>query len=394
MSTTAHTRRVTVFSEARFGCGPDGQWRALHRAEAAGLDRFRRAGFDVDVVARGNARCVENGVGTPTAVRPLPNYVGERGLVRSLPRLLPALVRSVLRAERVVVHLPGPIGGLAATVCRLSGRQYAAEVVGEPVAVLETLVGGRRGRVLAALVGAHTRWTVRGAGATAYVTRDALQRLYPPAGGTPSVGVSDVRLAPHEFVTTAPMTSSTPPRLVTVGHQDQPHKGHDVLLRAVALLRADGLEVEATIVGGGRRHDELCALRDELGLKLAVRMPGTVNDAGLLRAMLDEADVFVLPSRAGEGLPRALLEAMARGKPAVATELGGVPELLDPSCIVAPDDEEALAHGLRDLLTAPKHRVATARRNLEVANQFRADDLERRWSRWAAEMPTVHRSVG
>ncbi|MEJ2866425.1 glycosyltransferase family 4 protein [Actinomycetospora sp. OC33-EN08] len=379
-------RRVTVFSEARFGRGPDGRWRALHRAEAAGLDRFRRAGFEVDVVARGDLGPCEVGVGTPTAVRPLPNYVGERGLVRALPRLLPALVRSVLGAERVVVHLPGPIGGLAATICRVTRRRYAAEVVGEPVAVLQTLLAGRRGRVLARLVGAHTRWTVRGAAATAYVTREALQRLYPPAAGTPSVGVSDIRLAPEEFAD-APRTASTTSRLVTVGHQDQPHKGHDVLLRAIARLRASGLDVAATIVGGGRLHDDLRALRDELGLRDVVRMAGVVNDSSSLRAVLDEADVFVLPSRAGEGLPRALVEAMARGLPAVATDLGGVSELLDPSCVVLPRDEDALVRGLRTLLYDPEHRDAMARRNLLTADRFRADELERRWSRWAVQMP-------
>lgn len=383
--------RVSVFTEARFGRGQDDEWRALHRAEASALERFRRAGYDVTVVARGLPSRTPDGVGPPTDVASLPNYLGPSGFVRALPRLVPAVFRAVRDADRIVVHMPGAIGGVAATVCRLTRRRYAAEIVGEPVAVLGNEVGGRGGRWLARVVGRHTRWTVRGASHTAYVTREALQRLFPPAPGSASIGVSDLRLAPEQFVSTASARVSTPAQIVTVGHQDQRHKGHDILLRAIALLRRDGLDVGGTVVGGGRRHDELRALRDELGLSSSVVMAGTVNDHEALTAILDEATIFVLPSWAGEGLPRALVEAMARGLPAVATSVGGVPELLDPSCLVGPGDVEDLARGLRRLLEAPEHRAAMARVNLEVARRYEGDTLERRWRTWAHGLPPSQR---
>ncbi|WP_433802901.1 glycosyltransferase family 4 protein [Actinomycetospora sp. CA-084318] len=385
MKEAPDSRRVTVFTEARFGLGTDGVWRALHRAEAAGLDRFRRAGFEVDVMARADSRVRDAGVGTPTTVLPLPNYVGMRGLVLAVPRVLPAVVRAVRQADRIVVHLPGPIGGLAATVCRLIGRRYAAEVVGDPAAVLENLMGGVHGRLLARMQAAHTRWTVRGASHAAFVTQHALQRLYPPRPDARAVGVSDVRLPADRFIPEVQARPDQPIRIITVGHQDQPYKGHDVLLRAVPELRRRGHEVLVTIVGGGRLHDDLCVLRDELGLD-HVDMPGTVNDQDELTRLLDESAIFALPSLV-EGLPRVLLEAMARGLPVVASEVGGTPELIDDAWLVPPGDASALADALSRLIVSPELRRAASRRNLEVARGYQADVLERRWRTWADGLP-------
>lgn len=377
-----------MFTEARFGRGLDDRWHALHRAEAAALERFRSAGYEVTAVAREGNEPGDVGTHATTDVFLLPYYRGAAAFVRALPCLVPAIVAAVSEADRIVLHLPGLVGGLAATVCRLTGRRYSAEIKGDPAAVLASLLGGRRGRFLARISGLHMRWAVRGARRTVYVTREALQDLYPPARGSLSVGVSDLRLSPEQFVAAPRVRSADPARLVTVGHQDQHYKGHDVLLRAIALLRSEGLDVRGTIVGGGRCHEELRELRDALGLKPAVRMAGTVNDRHILTAILDDATIFVLPSLV-EGLPRALVEALARGLPAVASCVGGIPELLDPSCLVPPGDVAALAARVREIVDDPDRLAATSRRNLDVARDYRADVLERRWRTWVDDLPTT-----
>ena len=84
--------------------------------------------------------------------------------------------------------------------------------------------------------------------------------------------------------------------------------------------------------------------------------------------MLDSAHLFVLPSLT-EGLPRALLEAMARGLPAVATAVGGVPELLPPSCLVPPRQAKALAARIGDVV-----RDENARQRLGEENRRRATE--------------------
>ena len=99
-----------------------------------------------------------------------------------------------------------------------------------------------------------------------------------------------------------------------VGTMSQTYKGHDVLLEAMAILEGRGVRTWVTFVGDGRlRQDIDQAAR---ALSLDVSFTGRLGAAEDVRAVLDTADLFVMPSRT-EGLPRALIEAMARYLPAV-----------------------------------------------------------------------------
>ena len=108
-----------------------------------------------------------------------------------------------------------------------------------------------------------------------------------------------------------PRESSMPFTLVTVGALDQPYKGTSVLLDAVAHLQRRSVTVRLRIVGGGRLMPALRERARTLGLESKVEFLGQLDSTGVRRA-LDAADVFVMPSLT-EGLPRALLEAMAKG---------------------------------------------------------------------------------
>jgi glycosyltransferase involved in cell wall biosynthesis len=84
---------------------------------------------------------------------------------------------------------------------------------------------------------------------------------------------------------------------------------------------------------------------------------------------LDSIDLFVMPSRA-EGLPRALVEAMARGCPCIGSNIGGIPELLAPEDLVPPNNPEALAQKILEVTANPERMKAMSERNLARAKQF------------------------
>ena len=96
-----------------------------------------------------------------------------------------------------------------------------------------------------------------------------------------------------------------------------------------------------------------------------------------MRTELDQADVFVLASRT-EGLPSAMIEAMARGLACVGTRVGGIPELLPAEASVPPNDPSALADALARAAADPEHRSAMQHRNLERARAFSRANLEAR----------------
>jgi glycosyltransferase involved in cell wall biosynthesis len=154
----------------------------------------------------------------------------------------------------------------------------------------------------------------------------------------------------------------TPARLVE-------KKGHEHLLAAVGILRSRGVPVHVDIAGEGPLGPALRERASELGVQEDVVFLGTLPHDELLRRMgTGEWDVVVLPSvitASGqlEGIPVALIEALASGLPAVGTQAGGTPELMGEGAgiLVPPGDAEALAQALERLASEPELRAALAR---------------------------------
>jgi len=147
-----------------------------------------------------------------------------------------------------------------------------------------------------------------------------------------------------------------------------------VLIEAVALAVARGHDLRLSIIGDGRHRWELETLARKKKLADRVRFMGNLPPGNAVRAELDRADLFVLPSRT-EGLPRAMIEAMARAVPCIGTSVGGIPELLSPDVLVAPGSAQALAEKMLELLSDPARRARLADENLQKARGYHADAL-------------------
>lgn len=129
----------------------------------------------------------------------------------------------------------------------------------------------------------------------------------------------------------------------------QTEKGFDVLLRSMAELRG---QARLLLGGEGLLEAELPRQAESLGISDLVEFRGFVTD---VPAFMAEAGMFVLSSRS-EGLGLVIVEAMAAGRPVVATRVGGVPEVVvdgETGLLVPPDDPGALAVAIRRLLADP-----------------------------------------
>ncbi|MCH8148994.1 MAG: glycosyltransferase family 4 protein [Planctomycetes bacterium] len=131
-----------------------------------------------------------------------------------------------------------------------------------------------------------------------------------------------------------------------------PEKGHLLLLEALAILRAEGVDFHCTFVGDGPLRGQIERRLSDLRLAEWVTLTGSVEPARV-DEMYQSSHVVVLASFS-EGVPIVLMEAMARGLAVVATRVGGVSELVEDgaSCglVVPPGDAEALAQALRTVL--------------------------------------------
>lgn len=130
-----------------------------------------------------------------------------------------------------------------------------------------------------------------------------------------------------------------------------PQKGLSLLIEAAARLAADH-DFELRIIGDGAMRAELSRRITELGLGRRIALPGW-RSAAAIREELEGALALILPSFA-EGLPVVLMEALALGRPVIATAVAGVPELVDAECgwLVPSGSEQALAEAMRCALAA------------------------------------------
>ena len=144
-------------------------------------------------------------------------------------------------------------------------------------------------------------------------------------------------------------------------------KGHRFLVDAVAALRDE--RVLLAIVGDGPGRDNLRDQVRALGLVDQVRMPGNQDD---VTPWLRACDLFVLPSYANEGVPQAVMQAMACGCPVISTPVGSIGEIVTDEMsgiMVPPQDTAALAAAIRRLRDDGSLRDRLGSFGLTVARQ-------------------------
>jgi len=259
------------------------------------------------------------------------------------PRALARLGRA-FRAERAeLVHTHGhfTVNVLARVAARIAGARGLSHMH------IENAFRAGRGRALQVALDNATARLCFAIVAVSEATRGSLLRQGYPAGRLLTIpnGVEPVERADPVRLVEAPAILEVA-RLAEV-------KGQSTLLEALATVDAGAVLVGEDLEQGGAYRSALERLAQTLGIRERVVFAGRRDDVPGLMA---GCEVVCLPSRA-EGLPLVLLEAMAQGKPVVASAVGGVPELVvdgETGLLVPPGDVEALAQALRRVLGDPE----------------------------------------
>ncbi|MFF4348679.1 glycosyltransferase [Streptomyces sp. NPDC001530] len=229
-------------------------------------------------------------------------------------------------------------------------HSYVLAAPAARLARVPVLVAGRRSlgffkdghRLALALERLATRWTDFVV-ANAQAVADDVRR----SEGVPAakLGVIPNGMPEREFEPAEPAELATTLPVVVCVANLKSHKGHRYLLEACAMLRSRAGGCTLALIGDGPERAELEAQARRL--RIDVRFLGARTDAA---RFLARADVVVLPSL-HEGFSNAVMEAMAVGRPVVATAVGGTPELLQGrGVLVPPADAAALADGLQSVL--------------------------------------------
>jgi glycosyltransferase involved in cell wall biosynthesis len=310
----------------------------------------------------------------------LPDYRGAFGYARKRADLTRRIAGGLARDAAIILRVPSPIAGVVSALARRRGQPFGLEVVGDPWDVFAPGAIRHPLRVvLRRSFSRQLRFQCRQAAATAYVTREALQRRYPPREGAFTTHYSSIRLVDEDFAGSTGFRSigQGEGQVVSIGSMAQMYKGFDTLMEAVRRCRERGVQLTLHLVGDGACRVNLQRIAAKLGLASAVVFHGQLPAGESIRRVLDGMDLFVLASRP-EGLPRSMIEAMARGLPCIGTNVGGIPELVTRDCLVPPNDPAVLADRICQLLGDPGLRDRLGRENRTRAREYHEDVLRER----------------
>jgi glycosyltransferase involved in cell wall biosynthesis len=177
-------------------------------------------------------------------------------------------------------------------------------------------------------------------------------------------GVPDrkIRVIPNgvDLMAFSPVERRRPIRKVVMVANLRPEKGHDVLIDAARSVLSACPDVGFYLAGSGPLADSLAARARARGVSDRIWFLGRCDN---VPGLLAESDLFVLPSRS-EAMPNAVIEAMAAGLPIVATDVGGIPELVRPGIsgvVVPPGNPDALAAAMIAVIDAPEFAARLGR---------------------------------
>lgn len=308
----------------------------------------------------------------------LPYYIGPSQYMKVRFNLIGVISKHIEPGRVYICRVPGQIGNLVIGKLQKKKIPYGVEVVGDPWDVFAQGALNHSFRFFFRYYSYYyLREAVKKSAAALYVTENTLQRRYPVLSGVFQVSASDVQINVDRL---PPIAKEFRQRdiyhLVSVGSLEQMYKAPDVVLYAIRKLKDRGIKCHLTWLGDGVYKALMAELADNLDINDQVCFMGNVPSNEVIR-QLSKSDIFLLVSRT-EGLPRALVEAMAMGLPCIGTQVGGIPELLDKQMLVPVDDPLALANKIELLLNHIDMTNKQANRNYEFAKSYYDSVLQQR----------------
>ena len=299
----------------------------------------------------------------------LPYYVGIGQYLGVRSQIKQILSDTLIAGNAYICRIPGTLGGMAAFILQKRNIPYGVEVVGDPWDVFAPGAFKHPLRIVLRYQGYWSlKRSVKYAMAVLYVTKEQLQKRYPALearwiGNASNVMIKSESVPPQAHV----LRKKERYELISVGSLAQMYKAPDVVIQALVLLKERGVNVHVTWLGDGVYKENMQEYAHSLGVDDMITFAGAVS-METVAEYLRASDIFILVSRT-EGLPRALIEAMAEGLPCVATNVGGIPELLEDAMLIPKNDAKALADKVAYLL----RDIEEANRQAEV-NYLQAKD--------------------
>jgi glycosyltransferase involved in cell wall biosynthesis len=277
-----------------------------------------------------------------------------------------------------IIRLPSVSAFMVLKFYRDTKKPYALEVVADPYDAYAS------NKIAQFLFAKYLKEATLHANGVSYVTKSYLQNKYPSY----SQIYGETKEHFESYYSTINLTESyfTSPRIYnskkkqftlvhTANSINSDIKGHETLIKILKNLRIKNYDVNVIFIGDGSRRGHYEQMSRELGIEEYVTFTGLLSSPQKVRDILIQADIFVFPTKA-EGLPRALIEAMAVGLPCLSTPVNGIPELLNDKYLFDPLDVDGFVNKIIELINSPQILNEMSKENIEKAREYTLDKLK------------------
>ena len=288
------------------------------------------------------------------------------------------LTETIKECDLVIARMPSEIGISAIKIAKLLNKPWMIEVVGCAWDAIWNY-GNWKGKIYAPIAFVKNRKYIKQAPYSIYVTKEFLQGRYPTQGK--SIACSDVEILDiNNDIKLKRIEKIHEDKLEfnigLIGNISNNIKGIDVALEAMCNILKINSNVKLKILGSGDATPWIKEC-EKLGIQEKVEFCGTLSNGEAVFKWLDELDLYIQPSYQ-EGLPRAVIEAMSRACPVVASNVGGILELIDFNYTHNAGDSKILSELIIKVINSKDILEEQAKKNFEKSKEYYRNKLNKR----------------
>lgn len=308
----------------------------------------------------------------------MPDFHGPKELIKKSFKIISAFRDGLKECDAVILRSPSPISLLLYRFVP-KGVPFGAEFMmgADKFFEGENLLHTSLNRI----IDKEAQKLVLKANGVSYVTKKELQKKYPcravlegNSDNYFTTNYSSIDLKKDFYNCNAEKELVSPVRLIHVGFMDYFRKGQDIVIEATKLLIEEGYDVQLDLIGDGKARETFETLAKDLKISDKVFFHGNINNKMDIQKKLIDSDVFVFPSHS-EGLPRVIIEAMACSLPVIASDVDGIPELVEEKYIVDDFNPKSYMLKIKALIESEDEIQLVRKRNFDFSKQYSAENL-------------------